>query len=71
MKLKGAKVTYEGFLEAPEDGNYHFILYYAGFQKVSLGGREVVSERWRPAWNPNSYKFTAWMSKGEKTPVKV
>ena len=71
MPLKGAEVTYEGFIEAHQDAEYHFILYYAGFQSVTLGGKEVVSERWRPAWNPNSYKFTARLKAGEKTPLKV
>ena len=71
LPLKGAEVTYEGFIEAPQDAEYHFILYYAGFQSVTLGGKEVVSERWRPAWNPNSYKFTARLKAGEKTPLKV
>ena len=71
MPLKGADVAYEGFIEAPQDADYHFILYYAGFQRVSIGGKEVVSERWRPAWNPNSYKFTVSLKKGEKTPIKV
>ena len=71
LPLKGAEVTYEGFIEAHQDAEYHFILYYAGFQSVTLGGKEVVSERWRPAWNPNSYKFTARLKAGEKTPLKV
>ena len=71
MPLKGANVSYEGFIEAPQDSEYHFILYYAGFQSVSIGGKEVVSERWRPAWNPNSYKFTVSLKKGEKTPINV
>ena len=30
IPLKGASVSYEGFLEAPRTGDYHFILYYAG-----------------------------------------
>jgi len=71
IPLKGASVSYEGFLEAPRTGDYHFILYYAGYQKVSVGGKEVVSERWRAAWNPNSYKFTVHLDKGVKTPLRV
>ncbi len=71
MPLKGAEVTYEGYLEAPEDATYRFILYYAGFQELELGGETVVSRRWRPAWNPNSYKFSFAMKKGEKVPVKL
>ena len=71
MRLKGAEVTYEGSLVAPETGEYNFILYYAGYQRVWIGGQEVVTERWRPAWNPNSYKFTVRLVAGEKTPVRV
>ena len=71
MFLKGADVTYEGWLEAPETGDYRFILYYAGYQRVWIGGQELVTERWRPAWNPNSYKFTAHLEAGVKTPIRV
>ncbi len=71
MRLKGAEVTYEGFVEAPETGEYRFILYYAGSQRVWIGGEEVVTERWRPAWNPNSYKFSVRLEKGVRTPVRV
>ncbi len=71
MHLKGAEVTYEGFLEAPKTGEYNFILYYAGYQRVWIGGQEVVTERWRPAWNPNYYKFSVRLEGGVKTPVRV
>ena len=62
----GQRVLYEGALEAPESGTYSFILYYAGYVKVFLGGEEVVKERWRTAWNPNSYKFSFDMKQGQK-----
>ena len=71
IRLMGAKVVYEGYLEAPETADYRFILYYAGYQKVFIGGEEVVPQRWRAAWNPNSYKFDVNLKKGEKTPVRV
>ena len=71
MPLKGATVTYEGYIQAPRDGNYRFQLYYAGFQSVEIGGREVVDEVWRPAWNPNIVKFTVALKAGEKTPLCV
>lgn len=67
FKMKGAKVVYEGFMEAQETELYQFILYYAGYMKVYVGGEEVVPERWRTAWNPNTWKFTAPMKKGVKT----
>lgn len=69
--LFGSTVTYEGFLEAPRTGDYNFILYYAGYTEVSMGGETVVPQRWRTAWNPNSYKFTVHLEAGEKTPVRI
>ena len=71
FKLQGAKVVYEGFLQAPQSYNYRFILYYAGYIRVFIGGREVVAERWRTAWNPNSWKFTCELVKGKKTPIRI
>lgn len=71
FNLDGAKVVYEGYLEAPVTSNYHFILYYAGYMKVFIGGKQVVAERWRTAWNPNSWKFTCQLTKGQKTPIRI
>ena len=71
LRLEGAKVVYEGSLEAPETADYHFIQYYAGFQRTEIGGVEVMSRRWRPAWNPNSFKFTVHLEKGVRTPVRI
>lgn len=71
FKLNGARVTYEGSLEAPVDNNYRFILYYAGYIKVYIDGKEVVPERWRTAWNPNSYKFEYSLRKGVRTPIRI
>ncbi|MBR4298561.1 MAG: DUF5110 domain-containing protein [Bacteroidales bacterium] len=71
FQFGGAEVVYEGFLEAPESGEYQFSLYYAGYTTVSIGGEVVVPERWRTAWNPNSYKFKVCLEAGEKTPLKV
>jgi alpha-D-xyloside xylohydrolase len=65
VNLAGAHVTWEGTLTAPESGTYHFILYYAGYTTVSVDGAVIVPERWRTAWNPNSYKFTVDMTAGE------
>ncbi len=71
FKLNGSNVVYEGYLESPESNDYRFILYYAGYVKVFIGGKEVVAERWRTAWNPNSYKFTCHLNKDEKTQVRI
>ena len=64
-------MTYQGYIEAPVDCNYHFLLYYAGYMRVYLDGQEVVPERWRTAWNPNSWKFRAQLKKGKRTPLRI
>ncbi|MBQ8674181.1 MAG: DUF5110 domain-containing protein [Bacteroides sp.] len=66
-----AKVTYEGEIEPSEGGTYRFILYYAGYTKVYVDGQEVVPERWRTAWNPNSYKFAVELPAGKRVPLKI
>ena len=71
FRFYGAEVTYEGSVEAPVTGDYQFILYYAGYTTVTVGGDTVVPERWRTAWNPNAYKFTVHLKAGERTPLKV
>lgn len=71
IPLSGSEVVYEGYIQAPETADYHFIQYYAGFQETFIGGEEVMSRLWRPAWNPNSKKFTVHLTKGEKTPVRI
>ena len=71
IPLSGSEVVYEGYIQAPETADYHFIQYYAGFQETNIGGEEVMSRLWRPAWNPNSKKFTVHLTKGEKTPVRI
>ena len=72
--LNGATVVYEGFIEPKErvsETLRQFILYYAGYIKVYIGGEEVVPERWRTAWNPNAWKFTAQVPAGKKTQLRI
>ena len=69
--LFGSKVTYEGEIEPLQSGEFKFILYYAGYTKVYIDGKPVVPERWRTAWNPNSYKFSVNLEAGKRVPLKV
>lgn len=82
FNLQGANVTYEGFIEpeccgkncgkcAGKEQLYQFILYYAGYIKVYIDGKEVVPERWRTAWNPNAYKFSTSLKKGKKAQIRI
>ena len=71
FNLDGANVVYEGYIEADQAAEYDFILYYAGYVKVYIGGQLVVPERWRTAWNPNSYKFRADLPQGERVQLRI
>ena len=78
VNLMGANVTYEGFIEPECCGKckgksqlYQFILYYSGYVKVYIDGCEVVPERWRTAWNPNSYKFSCELQKGKRVQLRI
>lgn len=71
FRLNGSTVVYEGFIEAPTDKQYHFMLYYAGYIKVYIGGKELVPERWRTAWNPNTYRFSALLRKGKRQQLRI
>ncbi|MDE6379207.1 MAG: DUF5110 domain-containing protein [Muribaculaceae bacterium] len=71
FNFAGSHVTYEGEIEAAETGEYKFILYYSGYQSVWIDGKEVVPERWRTAWNPNSFKFSVNLEAGKRVPIKI
>lgn len=64
-------ITWEGEIEPAESGVYRFILYYAGYTKVYIEDELVVPERWRTAWNPNSYKFAVNLQAGKKHKIKL
>lgn len=67
----GSRITWEGEIEPAETGEYEFKLYYAGYTTVYMDGKEVVPERWRTAWNPNTYKFRVKLEAGQRVPVSV
>ncbi|MBQ8656173.1 MAG: DUF5110 domain-containing protein [Prevotella sp.] len=76
FQLDGANVVYEGFIEVPSSAAevtalHQFILYYSGYIKVYIDGKEVVPERWRTAWNPNTYKFSAELPQGRKAQLRI
>ena len=71
FNYSGSHVEYEGDIEATESGEYKFNLYYSGYITVTIDGKEVVPQRWRTAWNPNSYKFSVNLEAGQRVPVKI
>ncbi len=68
---RNSRVTWEGEIEPQETGLHRFILYYAGYTKLFLDGKPVVRERWRTAWNPNSYKFAVALEKGKRHRIRL
>ncbi len=69
--FNNSAISWEGEIMPKESGLYHFILYYAGYTKVYLDDSLVVAERWRTAWNPNSFKFTANLDKDKKHKIRI
>jgi len=67
----GSKITWAGEIEPEVSGEYEFKLYYAGYTQVYLDGVEVVPERWRTAWNPNTYKFRVNLEVGKRVPLSI
>jgi len=71
VPLGRSKVIWNGEIESRETGLFHFKLYYAGYIKLYIDDELVVPERWRTAWNPNTYKFSKEMEKGKRYRLKV
>ncbi len=69
--LAGSSVEYAGEIESKESGTYRFHLYYAGYVKVYVDDQLIVPERWRTAWNPNSYKFALDLETGKRVPIRI
>lgn len=67
----GSEIVWEGDLKAKEAGIHRFILYYAGYTKLFVDGKEIISEHWRTAWNPNSVKFELDFKEGETKHIRV
>ena len=69
--FNGANVLFEGELLPHETGLYHFYIYYAGYMKVFVDGRQVTPEIWRTAWNPNGRKFAVDLQEGRRVPIRI
>lgn len=71
VQLGNSKVVWSGKVEPKETGIFQFKLYYAGYVKLYINNELVVPERWRTAWNPNTYKFAKKMEKGKKYDLRI
>jgi alpha-D-xyloside xylohydrolase len=69
--FQNAAIRWEGYIQPKESGLFRFNLYYAGYTKVYVDDELVVKERWRTAWNPNSYKFALNLDKNKRHKLRV
>lgn len=68
--FSGSTITWEGAIEAPQTGIYRFGLYYAGYTRIWIDG-QLLTDKWRTAWNPNLSKFSVPMQQGERHTLKL
>ncbi len=71
FNFNGANVVFEGELEPHESGLFHFYIYYAGYTKIFVDGKQVMPEIWRTAWNPNGRKFEVNLESGARVPLRI
>jgi alpha-D-xyloside xylohydrolase len=71
FQFYGSTITWTGKIEPAESGLFWFKLYYAGYTKLYIDNELVVPERWRTAWNPNTYKFSMNMEKGRQYKIRL
>ena len=71
VPLGRSQVTWSGRIEPEESGLFHFKLYYAGYVELYIDDVLIVPERWRTAWNPNTYKFSMSMEKGKPYDLRI
>ncbi|MDR1527375.1 MAG: DUF5110 domain-containing protein [Dysgonamonadaceae bacterium] len=69
--LSNSTAVWEGEIQAHLPGIYRFILCYAGYVSLWLDDEPIVGERWRTAWNPNSYKFSARLEEGKRHKIRI
>lgn len=71
FQFNNSTIVWKGQIEPKETGEFHFKLYYAGYTKVYINGDLIVPERWRTAWNPNTYKFTKQLEQGKRYSIRL
>jgi alpha-D-xyloside xylohydrolase len=69
--FNGSAIKWTGSIEPAETGLYYLKLYYAGYTKLYIDDELIVPERWRTAWNPNTWKFTLDLEKGHRYSFKL
>jgi alpha-D-xyloside xylohydrolase len=63
-------VNWDGFISSPHSGIHKFEIYYAGYTKIWIDGKQVA-DHWRQAWNPGTIRAYVNLEKGKKYPIKI
>ncbi|HTJ14714.1 MAG TPA: TIM-barrel domain-containing protein [Dinghuibacter sp.] len=69
-KLTEGKVRWKGTIEGTADGLHQLMLYFGGYVKVWLDNQLVV-DRWRQCWNPETAPFDIRLKKGQRVPLEI
>jgi alpha-D-xyloside xylohydrolase len=69
--FNNSSIIWKGSIEPRESGLFHFKLYYAGYVKLYINDELIVPERWRTAWNPNTYKFAKELELGKRYTIRL
>ena len=70
FKVASGMVTWEGAISSGFSGNHKFRFSYAGYVKIWVDGN-LVSDRWRQAWNPGTAILNLALVADKKTPIKI
>ena len=70
VKLAHVKVIWTGKIEARAAGLHTYSLYASDYQKLWIGGREVI-DAWRQNWNPWFRDFSVEMSPGKPLALRL
>jgi len=70
VKMPHVKVVWTGKIEAQSAGLQTFSLYGSDYQKLWIGGHEVI-DAWRQNWNPWFRDFSVEMSPGKPLELRV
>ena len=70
LQLGDATATWEGSIASGTTGLHHLLLKNAGYAKLYINGKEVVS-KWRQAWNPGTSVVPLDMVKGRKYALRL
>jgi alpha-D-xyloside xylohydrolase len=68
--LPDGKVTWEGSIGSETSGQHKFLLYYAGYTRVWIDGKQIA-DHWRQAWNPGTIRAYLDLEAGKKYPIRI